>query len=338
LDLFSIYLGEKLGFYASLAGGGPATSGELAARTGTNERYAREWLEQQATTQLLAVDDVAAEPDARRYTLPEGYASVLVDGESEMFVAPLGRFLTASIGQAGALLEAYRSGGGVGWERFGHDMLSAQADFNRPFFLNSLVPGYLSQVAGLDEALRAPGARVAEIGPGGGWAAIAIARAYPGVRVDGFDLDAASATIANKNAADAGLAGRVSIQQRDAGDASLAGEYDLVCAFECIHDLSDPVGVLGTMRRLAKSGGMVLVMDERVGESFGAIGDLMERLFYGFSMAVCLPDGMSRQPSAGTGTVMRPPTLRKYAQQAGFREVEILPLEHDMFRFYRMVG
>ncbi|MBI5946628.1 MAG: methyltransferase domain-containing protein [Chloroflexi bacterium] len=336
MDIFAVYAGEKLGLYRSLHQEGPATPAELAARTGTHERYIREWLEQQATTGILAVGP-SSDGSARRYSLPAGYEAVLVDGDSELFVAPVGRFVASAFAQAPGLLNAYRSGGGVPWEAYGEDMRTAQADFNRPFFINSLVPGYLSQVPGLDAALKTPGARVAEIGPGGGWAAIAIARGYPGVRVDGFDLDAASVDMARANVAAAGLSDRVTIHHRDAGDGSIAGDYDLVAAFECIHDVPDPVSVLRTMGRLVKPGGTVLVMDEGVGEEFGAIGDFTERLMYGFSLTVCLPDGMSHQPSAGTGTVMRPPVFRRYAEQAGFSRVDILPLEHDLFRFYALV-
>ena len=113
----------------------------------------------------------------------------------------------------------------------------------------------------------------------------------------------------------------------------LLGRYDLVCAFECIHDLSDPVGVPTSMRMLTKPDGRVIVMDERCAEDFGAVGDLLERYFYGFSLMVCLPDGMSHQPSDGTGTVMRPSTLGAYAREAGFARAEVLPLKNDFFRF-----
>lgn len=336
MDVLSVYLGEKLGYYEALAKAGPATPGELARRTESNQRYAREWLEQQVTTGILEVDDAGVPADTRRYSLPPEYAAVLVDRTSELFVAPVGRFVAASMARADGLLHAYRHGGGVGWEEFGADMRTAQSDFNRPFFMNSLVPEYISHVPGVDAALSRPGARVAEVGPGGGWAAIAIARAYPGATVDGFELDAASVEMARDHIAREGVAGRVEIHHRDAGASGLEGKYDLVAAFECIHDLSDPVSVLATMRRLVKDDGTVLVMDERVGEAFGSVGDFAERLFYGFSLSVCLPDGMSRQPSAATGTVMRPAVLRDYARKAGFREVEILPLEHDLFRFYRL--
>ncbi|MBA4179290.1 MAG: SAM-dependent methyltransferase [Anaerolinea sp.] len=335
MEIVSIYAGEKLGWYSSLVNDGPATPVELAARTATNERYAREWLEQQATAGFLTFTQDAS--GVNRFAMPPGYEAVLHDRQSELFVAPLGRFLVSAVANAGSALAAYRSGGGVPWEAFGEDMRTAQSDFNRPFFTNSLVPGYLSQIAEVHDALSAPGARVAEIGPGGGWAAIAVATAYPEARVDAFDLDHASVALARHNVAEAGLGDRVTVHHRDAGDPAIAGEFDLVCAFECIHDLSDPVSVLGTMRRLAKPGAPVVVMDERVAEEFGAVGDLFERLFYGFSLGVCLLDGMSAPKSAATGTVMRPSTLRGYARDAGFADIEILPLEHDMFCFYRLV-
>jgi hypothetical protein len=110
-----------------------------------------------------------------------------------------------------------------------------------------------------------------------------------------------------------------------------------VTAFECVHDLSYPVAVLSTMRRLRNEGGTVLVMDERVAETFDPPVDDVERMFYGWSITSCLPDGMSAPGAAGTGTVMRPATLRAYAREAGFDEVEILPIDHDVFRFYRLV-
>jgi len=337
MDLFSVFVGEQLGYYRALHEGGPATSVELAARSGTHERYAREWLEQQATTGILAVDDASAGPTARRYNLPQGYEDVLVNPLSEMFAAPMGRLMTVTAAQAPALLEAYRHGGGVSWAEFGEFARTAQADFNRPFFLHGLVPGYISQIAGLNAALSAPGARIAEIGFGGGWASIALAKAYPNATVEGFDVDGPTVEMARANLAASDVAGRVTFHHRDAADAGIDGQCDLVCAFECVHDMPDPVAVLRTMRRLAKPGGAVIVMDEKVGEEFGNVGDFNERLFYGFSLAMCLPDGMSHQSSAGTGTVMRPSTFRKYGLDAGFSSVEILPLEHDLFRFYRLV-
>lgn len=332
MEVLSLYLGEKLGYYKALAAG-PATAAELAGRTGTNERYTREWLEQQATALILKVEGAG---EALRFSLPEGYEAVLVDELSPAYVAPIGRFLKIMGSVAEPLLDAFRTGGGVSWAQMGPDARESQAAFNRPFFAGSLAQ-YLAQVPEIDSALRRDGATVAEIGFGGGYALIAMAQAYPKVRLDGFDIDEPTVQMARTNIEAAGLTNRISVHCRDAGDSSLAGSYDLVAAFECVHDMPDPASVLSSMRRLAKPTGTVLVMDERVADEFGAFGDLTERLFYGASLFICLPDGMSSQPSVATGTVMRAPTLKRYALEAGFKDVEVLPLEHDLFRFYRLI-
>jgi SAM-dependent methyltransferase len=211
----------------------------------------------------------------------------------------------------------------------------AQAAANRPFFMGALATEVLPTLDGVDAALRG-GGRVADIGCGFGWSSIGIAAGYPAARVDGFDLDVPSVERAQANAAEAGVADRVGFEATDVGTLDLAGTYDLVCAFECVHDLSDPVAVLTEMRRLVRPDGTVLVADERVAERFAPPGDLVERLMYGYSLTCCLPDGLSRRPSAGTGTVMRPAVLEDYARSAGFEGIDVLPVEHDFFRFYRL--
>jgi ubiquinone/menaquinone biosynthesis C-methylase UbiE len=172
-----------------------------------------------------------------------------------------------------------------------------------------------------------------------GWSSIGVARAYPTARVDGYDLDAPSIDQARHNAMQAGVAGRVAFQLADVGalrDPARTELYDLVMALECVHDLPDPVAVLTAMRRMARPDGTVLVVDERVAEEFTAPGDDLERLMYGFSVTCCLPDALATRPSAGTGTVMRPATLRRYAQEAGFAGVEVLPIDNPIWRFYRL--
>lgn len=285
MDLLTVYLGDRLGFYRALAERGAATSSELAARTGSNERYVREWLEQQATAGILDVDDVAASPAARRYNLPIGHAEALLDRNSLNHVAPMGRFAACLGAALPGVLDAFRSGGGMTWAGFGVDAREGQADFNRPIFLNLLGAEWLPSVPDLHARLQGdPPARVADIGCGAGWSSIVIARAYPKVRVDGFDLDEPSIALATANAAEARLADRIAFRVQDASDPALSGQYDLVVAFECIHDLPRPVEVLRAMRGMAREDGAVLIMDERVAESFTAPGDDVERLFYGFSV------------------------------------------------------
>jgi SAM-dependent methyltransferase len=170
-----------------------------------------------------------------------------------------------------------------------------------------------------------------------GWSSIGMATGYPAARVDGFDVDVPSVEQARHNAAGAGVADRVRFSVTDVGTMTTAGEYDLVTAFECVHDLPDPVAVLAAMRAMVRPGGTVLVVDERVAETFTAPGDGVDRLMYGYSLTCCLPDSMSTRPSVATGTVMRPATLAGYAREAGFDRVEVLPVAHDFFRFYRLV-
>ncbi len=339
VDVHAVHLGDRLGYYRALAGAGPLTSAELAARTATAERYTREWLEQQAVTGLLvATDDPTAPGDAaaRRFTLPAAHVEPLTDELSPNFLAPFARFLVGVGKQTDALLEAYRTGGGVSWAQFGTDAREAQAAANRPLFLGALGREHLPSVPEVDAALRG-GGRVADVGCGLGWSSIGIALAYPTATVDGYDVDAPSVEAARRHAAEAGVADRVRFHVADAATVAAGGErYDLVTAFECVHDLSDPVGVLAAMRGMAAEDGTVLVMDERVAEVFTAPGDDVERLMYGFSLLCCLPDGMAHQPSAGTGTVMRPDTLRRYATEAGFTGVDVLDIDNDFFRFYRL--
>jgi 2-polyprenyl-3-methyl-5-hydroxy-6-metoxy-1,4-benzoquinol methylase len=310
-DLLAVYVGERLGWYAALAEA-PRTAAELAAATSTNERYAREWLEHQAAGGILEADD-------GRYTLPPEHAEVLLAPESLQYAAPLARFAVSL--PLDDLLRAYRDGGGVAWEAYGADGREAQAALNRPLFTHLLTQEWLPAIPDVHERLQQPGARVAELACGGGWASIAIARAYPQAQVHGFDIDEASIELARANAAGV----PVTYEVRDI--AEVTGQYDLVCVFEAIHDLARPVEALAAMRRL---GGTAIVMDERTGDPEH------ERLLYGFSLFCCLPTGMSETPSAATGTVMRPETMRRYAREAGFDDATVLGIEHESFRFYRL--
>lgn len=339
MDLFSVYLGDRLGYYRSLAHAGPATSEELAARTGTAERYAREWLEQQAVTGLLVVDDADAPVEARRFSLPDGYETVLVDPDSPTTMTPMAQIFAGCVKPLPQLLEAFRTGGGVPYEDYGVDLHEGQAGSTRPQFKHQLAQEWIPAMTDLHARLQAdPPARVADIGMGLGWSSIAIAKGYPKVQVDGFDLDEASVVAARAIAEQEGVADRVAFHHHDAGDPKLAGRYDLAIAVECIHDMSNPVGVLASMRRLVGDGGTVLVADEKVADRFSAPGDDVERFMYGFSILHCLPVGMVEQPSAATGTVFRESTMRRYAEDAGFASLEVLPVEHDFFRFYRLTA
>jgi len=338
-DIFTIYIGDRLGFYQALSANGPLSSVELAKRTGTSERYAREWLEQQTVSGILAVEDADAGATSRRYSLSPGRAEVLVEQDSLNYLAPLSQLAVGVTRPLESLLNAYRTGTGVALSEYGQDFLEGQAGINRAAFLFELGSDWLPSIPDIHARLQDdPPAKVADIGCGVGWSSIGVAQAYPNALVDGYDLDAPSIKLARTNAVEAGLNGRINFHVRDAGDPELAGKYDLVTAFECIHDMSDPVSALRSMRRLAGDKGAVIIGDERVGDAFTADGNDVEWMMYGWSVLHCLPVGMADHPSVGTGTVMRAETLRSYARQAGFRDVEILPIDNFFFRFYRLTA
>ena len=330
-DLFSVYLGDVLGLYRALAERGPLTSAELADAAGIHERYAREWLEQQAASALVDVDD----GNPRRFHLPAGHDEALLDESSLNYIAPTARAVVASVRPIDKLLEAFRTGGGVPYSAYGDDMHESQAAFTRPLYEKLLGTEWLPAVPEIHKRLLSePPARVADLACGQGRSSIAIARSYPKVRVDGIDLHRASIDRARENLAGSGVEDRVRFEARDAGDAELAGRYDLVTIFEALHDMSYPVQVLGAARDLLADEGLVLIADEHTEDTFTAPASETERRFYGYSVFHCLPVGMVGEGAAGTGTVMRANTLRRYAEEAGFSSCEVLPVEADTWRFY----
>jgi len=336
LELVSVHVGDQLGWYRALLVSGPMTSAELAAATGTAERYAREWLELQAVSGLLDVVVSSQDWSSRRFALPPATRDVVSDPTSELFTAPLARLLVTAIGQLPELLRAYRTGRGVPWSAHGEQMRTAQAEMNRPWLENRL-PAVLRRDGQVSALLQVPGARAADIGCGAAWSSVAIARTFPGVQVDAVDIDSPTVELARATVTSAGLSDRVHVRCADAGDLD-ESSYDVVFAFECIHDLPHPVEVLAAARRALRPGGVVVVMDEAVAESFTAPGDQAERLMYGFSLLICLPDGMSAPGSAATGTVMRSAQLDDYARRAGFSALEVMPVsDFGFWRFYRVV-
>jgi len=291
----------------------------------------------------------------RRFRLPPGHASVLADETSLAFCMPL----ALMHGGFGKIIddhvEAYKNDTGVSWSTLGGDVRNAQAMVNRPFFTQAL-PSILEQYV-LDDKARSKvheengTLRIADIGAGYAWSSIGVAKHFgSNCLVDAFDLDEPSIEHAKELIKQEGLEDRVHAYCQDAGtfkkDRSDEEPYDLVMALECVHDLGDPISVLRTMRELASTAdgkleGTVLVMDEKaVDFESGLTGDerFTQQLFYGFSCMCCLVDGKSHPNSAATGAVMHPGVLRAYAQQAGFKEIEILDAEHDFFRFYKLIG
>jgi 2-polyprenyl-3-methyl-5-hydroxy-6-metoxy-1,4-benzoquinol methylase len=234
-----------------------------------------------------------------------------------------------------ALLAAFSTGNGVPYADYGDDLHEGQAAFTKPLFENLLAKEWLPGAPEVHERLLAdPPAHVADVACGQGRSSIELARGYPKVLVDGIDSDRASIARAREHLAGSGVEDRVDFHERDAADARLAGRYDLVTIFEALHDMSYPVEVLTAARNLLADGGVVLIGDERTEDEFTAPASEVERLYYGFSVFHCLPVGMVGENAAGTGTVMRAETVRRYADEAGFASYEVLLIEHDFWRFY----
>jgi 2-polyprenyl-3-methyl-5-hydroxy-6-metoxy-1,4-benzoquinol methylase len=338
-DLYGVYLGDRLGLYRALAELGPSTAGELAQAAGIHPRYAREWLEQQAASGILGVENQDEEPDERCFFLPPGHDEVLIDESSLSFSASLAQSAVACARPIDAVVDAFRSGTGITFDGYGPDAHQAQSRSTRPMFEQLLGRDWLPSVPEVHERLAAdPPARVADIACGCGWSSIALARAYPKITVEGIDLDSASIEQAQQNLAGSGVDERVRFHHRDAADAAFAERFDVVTIFEALHDMPRPAGVLRTIRGMLNNNGFVFIGDERTEESFTAPASDRERLYYGFSIMSCLPSGMVGPNPAGTGTLMRPDTLRRYATEAGFTRVEILPIENDSWRFYLLAG
>jgi predicted O-methyltransferase YrrM len=366
LTLYGLYIGDRLGLFRALADAGSAGAeseagergdeggardereagsdgiapGELAAATGTDERYVREWCEAMTVWGVLTVEDRGAPAAERRYALPRAYVGPLVDEESLEFVGALPQLVVGAAAPVAAVLDAFRTGAGVPYAAYGRDLHEGQGRINRPAFVHDLPGEWLTAMADVDERLREPGARVLDVGCGYGWSSVAVADAYPDCEVLGVDLDESSVEAAREHVAAAGLADRVALRVGDAATvapeaAAADGPFDLPLALECVHDMSDPVGVLAGVREGLADDGVLLVADERVGEAFEEPSDV-EEMMYGWSVLHCLPVGRSAAPAVGTGTVMRPGTLREYAREAGFERVEVLPVEHLFLRLYRL--
>ncbi len=328
-DVAAAYLGLQLGYYRSLADDGPATAAELARRTGTNERLTREWLEQQAATEIV---ESSRDGDTWRFALPADHAEVLLDPEALDGVGGVVQLQLACLTLVPRLREAYKTGNGIPFADYGGDMIEGQASSTRPVFAAELGT-WFAAIPDISARLETGSGRILDVGCGLGWSSVLMARAFPTARVDGVDLDADSIAAARATAAAEGVADRVRFELRDASSLAGAG-YDVATMFEMLHDLSHPVDVLRAAREALAPGGAVLVADELCADEFTGAADEVEQRHYGWSILHCLPAAMTEPDSAATGTVIRPATVRAYAEQAGFSTVEILPVDSVAFRLY----
>jgi SAM-dependent methyltransferase len=336
--LFNAYLGVRLGLFKAIDEHPSSTTADLAKATALDEWYVREWLQAETIAGLVVADD----EDLRtaHFTLAPGVVQTQIAETNPAYVGGLPYVLPAIGRGMPDLVDAFRTGAGVPYAAYGPEAIEAQAAMNRPAFVNDLAASWLPAMPDVDARLRdadRPGS-VADVGCGFGWAAIELAKAYPHVRVDGFDVDEQSIAQARRNAREHGVDDRVTFEVVDASATTYGGrEYDLVMFLECLHDIGRPVEALATARESVADDGVVLVMDERVAETRPPAGDPIEMFMATVSVLWCLPQSRVVADCEAPGTVMRPSTLEGIAKRAGWAGFEVLDIEHPFWRFYRLV-
>jgi SAM-dependent methyltransferase len=333
--LGTVYIGLKHGLFTALAQDGPLTAAELARRTRLDGWYIREWLQAETIAGLLLADD--DDLSKARFAAAPGVREALVDETSPAYLGGLALALPAAFSVMPELVAAFRTGDGVPYASYGAEAVEAQAALNRPAFVNQLVSEWIPQIpdvwALLEDSSRTT--RVADVGCGVGWAAIELAKAYPHVRVDGYDSDEESIARARRNAVDAGVSDRVTFDVVDASTGYGDSRYDLVMFLECVHDMAHPVTAIAQAKTAVAEGGTVIVMDERIDE-VPVVGDPVQTFFATASVLWCLPQGRVEPNSEAVGPVMPASRFRRIARDAGWSNIEILSIEHPFWRFYRL--
>lgn len=330
MSVLNLYLGYKLGLFKILAAAGPLNSRTLAEKVGCQERFIREWLGAMAAGKYLEY-----QPETEMFSLTPEQAAAYLDGSNPAHILPSVGFVPAIASVLPQLLRVFREGGGVPYEAYGADLVDAQGAGYRPIFANELVPKWIAALPDIQKRLEA-GGKVLDVGCGVGWSSLYLAAAFPRATVHGVDSDDASILEARRQAENMGLQSRVSFTCSGIETVGGEGSYDLATLFECLHDMPYPVRALEAVRRFLAPEGAVLLSEERVGETLAENLNFNGQLYYNFSTLHCLPQSLVFHESSGTGAVIAPSTVRRYAREAGFSRVDILPVEHPLFRLYRL--
>ncbi len=307
----TVVIGDRLGLYRALADVGPATAAETAAEAACDERYVREWLNAQAASGYCEYDE-----DTQRYHLTPAQAACLADQSSPTFLAA-GMLLAAALFKdEETLTDAIRSGVGVAWGAHHHDLFVGVERFFRPGYVANLTSTWIPALDGVESRLR-DGARIADVGCGHGASTILLAQAYPSARVVGFDNHEPSIAAARKAAVEAGLADRVDFEVASAQNFPGA-DYALVCIFDALHDMGDPVGAASHIRSALADDGTWLLVEPAAGETVTDNLNPIGRLFYSASTLVCTPSARSQPGGWALGAQASEAQLRSIADQGGF--------------------
>jgi SAM-dependent methyltransferase len=307
-------IGEKLGLYKAMAGAGPLTSEEVAERSGAAERYVREWLRNQAAGGYVTYD-----PVSDRYLLPDEHALALADEDSPFYILGVYDSIASLFADEEKILEAFRSGAGMGWHEHDHRLFRGTERFFRPGYRAHLVSEWIPALEGVQEKLES-GAKVADVGCGHGASTILMAEAFPNSEFFGFDYHEASIARAREAAAEAGVAERISFAVASAKDYPGSG-YDLVCVFDCLHDMGDPVGASAHVLETLDADGAWMIVEpfanDKVEENLNPVG----RVFYGASTTICTPASLAQEVGLALGAQAGEARLSEVLNQGGFTRV-----------------
>jgi SAM-dependent methyltransferase len=303
-------VGDKLGLYRVLAEKGPMNSSELAQATGTAERYVREWLAAQAASGYVEYD-----AESRKFSMQPEQALALANEDSPVFMGAVGDLVAATFLDEPKISEAFKTGKGVGWNRRSQCLFCGTARFFRTGYKHHLVQEWLPALDGVMEKLKR-GAKVADIGCGHGVSTRLMAEAFPKSRFFGFDYHEGSIETARMAAKDAGLADRTTFSVHSAKNYP-GDRYDLICFFDCLHDMGDPVGALKHVREtLAPDGSCMLVepfANDRLEDNLNPVG----RVYYAASTVICTPASLDQEVGLALGAQAGEARLREIARQAG---------------------
>jgi SAM-dependent methyltransferase len=306
-----VYLGDQLGLYRAMADTGPVTPATLAAKTATDERYVREWLDNQAAGGYVTYDAASG-----MYELPPEQALALADEESPAFLPGGFTGIVAAYVDADTFVDAFRTGRGVGWHEHDARLFLGTERLFRPGYKGYLVSEWIPALEGVEDRLRA-GATVADIGCGHGASTILMAKMYTASHFFGFDYHETSIETARRRAAEAGVADRVQFEVASAKDYAQVG-YDLITFFDCLHDMGDPVGAAVHARRALADGGTVMLVEPFAGDRPEQNHNPVGRAFYGFSTVICTMASRAQEVGLALGAQAGEARLREIFEQAGF--------------------
>jgi 2-polyprenyl-3-methyl-5-hydroxy-6-metoxy-1,4-benzoquinol methylase len=330
LSCLTLHLGHKLNLFNTLKESGPVTSSELSHKTKYSERYLREWLECMAVNGYLEHDS-----STTKFSITEEHATVLCDRNNIAYAIPFVYWVPSLSSAMDKLLDAFRTGYGVPYTSYGTNMLFAQGEGNRPMFVND-ISKWVSSMPDIESKLKSKGGRVLEVGCGDGWASISLAKSFPLIKIDAVDADSSSIDNALENTRKEGLENRIALHKIPIEKMDTKEKYDLVMTFESVHDMPYPIEALQKIRDMVSADGAVLIGDVSMGDKLEEKKDFAGKLYYNFSVLLCLPQSMDYENSKATGAAMTSSTFKKYAKESGFSKVDALPIEHFMWKFYRL--